>query len=159
MLDGLPECGVSPGSKRDEIVGWREDVLRVRVRAALEKGKANDALCALIAAATATSKRSVVVERGHTSRDKLVLVNGLTDTHASLRGRIRDHPAQLTEIRPASRSDIHAISRIMNYLLEPPSATMLGTDRASRLGHPGESRVNLKIEDSFVAVTDGKIVG
>jgi uncharacterized protein len=70
---------VSPGSKRDEIVGWREDVLRVRVRAAPEKGKANDALCALIAAATATPKRSVVVERGHTSRDKLVLVNGLTE--------------------------------------------------------------------------------
>jgi ribosomal protein S18 acetylase RimI-like enzyme len=64
------------------------------------------------------------------------------------------------EIRPASRSDIHAISRIMNYPPEPPSATMLGTERASRLGDIlVKAGVNLKIEDSFVAVTDGKIVG
>jgi uncharacterized protein (TIGR00251 family) len=70
---------VSPGSRRDEIVGWREDVLRVRVRAAPEKGKANEAVCSLIATATGVSKTSVVVERGHTSRDKVILVEGLTD--------------------------------------------------------------------------------
>ena len=70
---------VAPGSKRDEIVGWQENVLRVRVRAAPEKGKANEAVCALIAASTGTPTRSVVVERGKTSRDKLVLVDGLTE--------------------------------------------------------------------------------
>jgi hypothetical protein len=70
---------VSPGAKRDEIVGWQGSTLRIRVRAAPEKGKANDSVCALIAAATGTPKKSVLVERGHTSRDKLLLVDGLTE--------------------------------------------------------------------------------
>jgi len=70
---------VSPGAKRDEIVGWRGNALRVRVRAAPEKGKANEAVCALIASATGTPKRSVVIERGHASRDKVALVEGLTE--------------------------------------------------------------------------------
>ena len=70
---------VSPGAKRDEIVGWQGSTMRVRVRAAPEKGKANEAVCALIAAAAGTPKRSVVIERGDTSREKLVLVEGLTE--------------------------------------------------------------------------------
>jgi uncharacterized protein len=68
---------VSPGAKHDEIVGWRGDVLRVRVRAAPEKGKANEAVCSLIAAALGVPARSVLVDRGHTSRDKLLLVDGI----------------------------------------------------------------------------------
>jgi uncharacterized protein (TIGR00251 family) len=70
---------VTPGAKEDAIVGWREDVLRVQVRAAPEKGKANEAVCALIASAAGTPKGSVVIERGHASRNKLVLVDGLTE--------------------------------------------------------------------------------
>ena len=72
------------------------------------------------------------------------------------------NPAPLNdvEIRPASRSDIHAISRIMNYPPEPPSATMLGSVRASKLGDIlVKAGINLKIEDSFVAVASGTVVG
>ena len=70
---------VSPGAKRDEIIGWQGSTLRVRVRAVPEKGKANEAVCSLIAGAAGTPKRSVVIERGHSSRDKLALVEGLTE--------------------------------------------------------------------------------
>ncbi len=70
---------VSPGAREDGISGWREDVLRVRVRAAPEKGKANQAVCAMIAGALALPKRAVSVERGHTARDKTLLVDGLTE--------------------------------------------------------------------------------
>jgi uncharacterized protein (TIGR00251 family) len=70
---------VTAGAKRDEIVGWRGSTLRVRVRAAPERGKANEAVCALIAGAVGAPRRAVLVERGHTSRDKLVLVDGLTE--------------------------------------------------------------------------------
>ena len=70
---------VSPGAKRDEIVGWHGSTLRMRVRAAPEKGKANEAVCALIATTVGTPRRSVVIERGHASREKLVLVDGLAE--------------------------------------------------------------------------------
>lgn len=76
---------VSPGAKRDEIVGWQGSALRVRVRAAAEKGKANEAVCALIATAAGTPKRFVMIERGHTSREKLVLVDGLTEEELMVR--------------------------------------------------------------------------
>jgi uncharacterized protein (TIGR00251 family) len=69
---------VSPGAKRDEIVGWRGDVLRVRARAAPEKGRANEAVCTLIAAALDVPPRAVTVERGRASRDKVLLVDGLS---------------------------------------------------------------------------------
>jgi uncharacterized protein (TIGR00251 family) len=77
---------VSPGAKRDGITGWRDDVLRVRVRAAPEKGKANEAVCALLAATLGVPARAVSVERGHASRDKVLALKGLTDDQ--LMGRL-----------------------------------------------------------------------
>jgi uncharacterized protein (TIGR00251 family) len=76
---------VSPGTKRDEITGWRDKVLRVRVRAAPEKGRANEAVCALIAAALGIPARAVAVERGHTSRDKVLLVHEMTEEEVTSR--------------------------------------------------------------------------
>jgi uncharacterized protein (TIGR00251 family) len=79
---------VSPGAKRDEITGWRGDVLRVRVRAAPEKGKANEAVCALLAQALGVPSHAVRVELGHTVRDKVLSVDGMTaDDLASRLGR------------------------------------------------------------------------
>ncbi len=40
---------VTPRSGRDEVIGWQEGALRVRVRAAPVEGQANEALCRLIA--------------------------------------------------------------------------------------------------------------
>lgn len=64
------------------------------------------------------------------------------------------------EIRPATRADVGVISRIMNYPPEPPLATMLGAERASRLGDIlVRAGINLSLEDSVVAVVDGKVAG
>jgi uncharacterized protein (TIGR00251 family) len=70
---------VTPSARKDELAGWQGTSLKVRVRAAPEKGKANDAVCALIAQALSLPARSVLVERGHTSRGKLLLVDGLEE--------------------------------------------------------------------------------
>ena len=40
---------VVPGSSRDEIVGWLGDSLKVKVKALPEKGRANEAVVALLA--------------------------------------------------------------------------------------------------------------
>jgi uncharacterized protein (TIGR00251 family) len=70
---------VTPGARHDELAGWQGTALKVRVRAAPEKGKANDAVCGLIAQALGLPVRAVLVERGHTSRGKLLLVDGLEE--------------------------------------------------------------------------------
>lgn len=50
-------------------------LLRVHLRAVPEDGRANAALCAMIAAALGVPKSAVTVKRGATSRDKLVAVS------------------------------------------------------------------------------------
>jgi uncharacterized protein len=77
---------VQPRASRDEVVGWREDTLRVRVSAPPLDGRANDAVVVLVARAAGVGRSAVSVVSGERSRDKLVRVSGLTA--ASLRGRL-----------------------------------------------------------------------
>lgn len=68
---------LQPRAKRTEIVGERDGALVVRVTAAPVEGKANEALCRLIAKRVRVARGSVAVVRGHRSRDKLVRVEGV----------------------------------------------------------------------------------
>jgi uncharacterized protein (TIGR00251 family) len=70
---------VSPGARSDAIAGWLGDVLKVRVTAPPERGKANEAVCRLLAAQLGLPASAVSVSRGTTSRDKLVQVDGLDE--------------------------------------------------------------------------------
>lgn len=71
---------VSPGARSDAITGWLGHVLKVRVTTPPERGKANEAVCRLLAAHLGLPARAVSVSRGATSRDKLVQVDGLSET-------------------------------------------------------------------------------
>ncbi len=62
----------------NEIAGERDGVLLVRVTAPPVDGKANAALCRLIAKRVGVGVRSVSVIHGAGSRDKLVLVDGIS---------------------------------------------------------------------------------
>jgi uncharacterized protein (TIGR00251 family) len=68
---------VQPRAKRDEIVGERAGSVLVRVTAPPVDGKANAAVCALVAKAARVPKNRVSVTRGETSRDKVVRVEGI----------------------------------------------------------------------------------
>jgi uncharacterized protein len=68
---------VTPRSGHDEVAGWRGGELSVRVASAPEVGKANAAVCRVLAAALGVPKSSVKVLRGHTSRHKLAEVDGV----------------------------------------------------------------------------------
>jgi uncharacterized protein (TIGR00251 family) len=68
---------LQPRAKRDEVVGQRGDAVVIRVTAPPVDGKANAALCAFLAAQAGVPKSAVTVVRGHTSRDKLVRVEGV----------------------------------------------------------------------------------
>lgn len=69
---------VVPGARRDEIVGILGERLKVRVSAAPEGGKANKAVCALLARALGVKASSVSVIAGASSAEKTVVVEGVT---------------------------------------------------------------------------------
>jgi uncharacterized protein (TIGR00251 family) len=73
---------VSAGAREDSIIGWRDDVLRVRVHAAAEQGKANVAVCRLIAKALGLPASSVSIARGATAREKSLIIEGIDDEEA-----------------------------------------------------------------------------
>lgn len=65
---------VIPRARRDELAGERDGRLLLRVTAAPVDGKANAAVCALLAKAAGVPKGAVRVVRGETSRDKVVRI-------------------------------------------------------------------------------------
>jgi uncharacterized protein (TIGR00251 family) len=69
---------VTPKSRADEIVGVREDgTLHVRVSAAPEGGKANDAVLRLLSKALALPRSAVRLKAGTSSRDKWIDLDGI----------------------------------------------------------------------------------
>lgn len=67
-----------PGARRDAILGEREGALRVSVTAAPDKGKANEAIVALLASALQCRRSQITLLTGPTSRAKSFLIEGIT---------------------------------------------------------------------------------
>ena len=74
---------VIPNASRDEIVGWHDAALKVKIRMPPEAGKANKAVCSLIEKKLNLPKRSVSVLRGHTNPNKTLRVEGLSEEELS----------------------------------------------------------------------------
>jgi uncharacterized protein (TIGR00251 family) len=68
---------LQPRARRTEVTGERGGRIVVRVTAPPVDGRANEALCALVADRAGVPARRVSVVRGHTSRDKTVRVDGV----------------------------------------------------------------------------------
>jgi len=69
---------VHPNAARNELVGFSEGVLRVKVAAPPVKGKANKELIAFLAQKLGLSKGDLTILKGHSSRNKLISIAGLT---------------------------------------------------------------------------------
>lgn len=67
-----------PNAPRNQIVGFSGGVLGVRVAAPPLKGQANRELVAFLSQLLGVSKGSLAIIRGHTSRNKLISVRGLS---------------------------------------------------------------------------------
>ena len=70
---------VVPGSSRDEIVGWLGDSLKLKVKAPPEKGRANEAVVALLAERLGIDASSIAVVSGQSSPAKVLEVDGMDD--------------------------------------------------------------------------------
>jgi uncharacterized protein (TIGR00251 family) len=68
---------VAPGAARAAVVGRHGDAWKVRVAAAPERGKANDAVLELLAETLALPRANVTLVSGGGSRDKVVELAGL----------------------------------------------------------------------------------
>lgn len=68
---------LTPRGGRDELVAFDGEVLRARVAAAPVDGKANRALCRLLAKRLGVAPSRVTVERGEKSRVKRIRVEGV----------------------------------------------------------------------------------
>jgi uncharacterized protein len=67
-----------PGAKRSAILGQRAGALRVAVTSQPEKGKANQAIAALLAKVLACRASQIALLSGATSRQKRFLFEGMT---------------------------------------------------------------------------------
>ena len=68
---------LQPRARKDEVVGLRGEQVVIRVNAPPVDGRANAALVAFVAKRAKVPKSSVSVVKGHTSRDKVVRVQGI----------------------------------------------------------------------------------
>ena len=76
---------VSPGARSNAIVGRHGESWKVRVTAAPEGGKANDAVLRLLAERLELPGQSVTLVSGPTSRDKIVELSGINAAEAERR--------------------------------------------------------------------------
>ena len=88
---------VVPGSSRDEVVGWLGDSLKVKVKPPPEKGKANEAVVALLADRLGVEASSITVVSGHTSPAKIVAIDGVDD-RAIRQAFLREKPGKSSGI-------------------------------------------------------------
>ncbi len=70
---------VQPKASRNQVDGFEDGTLRLRVTAPPTEGQANAGVIALLAKTLGVSKSRLEIVRGHGSRDKVVLVETLTE--------------------------------------------------------------------------------
>lgn len=83
----LIDVRVSPKASRNALTGWHAGALKVSVTAAPERGKANEAVEALLAGLLELPRGAVRVVAGETARNKRVEIAGLEA--AELQARLR----------------------------------------------------------------------
>jgi uncharacterized protein len=76
---------VSPGARRSELVGRHGEGWKVRVAAAPEGGRANDAVLDLLAAELELPRRSLSIVSGRSAREKVVLMEGIDQAESERR--------------------------------------------------------------------------
>ena len=69
---------VYPNGGRNEIVGFSGGILRIKISAPPSKGKANRELITFLSRLLGVGKGSVNIIKGHTTRNKVVAIDGLS---------------------------------------------------------------------------------
>ncbi len=82
LIDGSSGCTLSvrvqPRASRNRVGEYRDGTLRVSVTSPPQDGRANAAVLEVIADALGVAKSQLRIVRGHSSRDKVIAVDGMT---------------------------------------------------------------------------------
>ncbi len=79
MAEARIAVRLRPRGRADELIGVKDGVLQARVSAPPVDGRANRALCRLVAKRVGVAPSRVSVVRGEKSRDKLLRVEGVEE--------------------------------------------------------------------------------
>tara|TARA_B100001079_G_C16277163_1_gene454794 strand:- start:265 stop:516 length:252 start_codon:yes stop_codon:yes gene_type:complete len=79
---------VQPKASRNQVDGFEDGTLRLRVTAPPAEGKANAEVIALLAKTLGLSKSRLEIVRGHNSRDKVVSIETLTEQEVHQRIKV-----------------------------------------------------------------------
>jgi uncharacterized protein (TIGR00251 family) len=71
---------VIPNAKIDKVLGEHGDAIKIKLRAPAIEGKANAALRRFLAEKLSIPQHAIVLERGERSRDKVIRIDGLSQT-------------------------------------------------------------------------------
>ncbi|MBT4511342.1 MAG: YggU family protein [Chloroflexi bacterium] len=74
---------VQPNARRNEVIGFENGVLRIKVTAPPIKGKANKRLIEFLSEVLGVSKSRIEIEKGLTSKRKAIFVQGMTQSQVS----------------------------------------------------------------------------
>ncbi len=69
---------VTPNASKNQIVGWKEEILTVRIKGVPEKGKVNEELISFLAKELGVPKAHIEIVQGKTARLKRLKIEGLT---------------------------------------------------------------------------------
>ncbi len=70
---------VVPNAKIDQVVGEHGGAIKIKLRAPAVESKANSALIGFLAERLNVPARTIVLLRGHKSRDKVIRIDGLSE--------------------------------------------------------------------------------
>jgi len=84
-VSALLAVRVKPRAKRVGLLGWHGGALKVAVRAAPERGHANEELLAVVARALGLPTGSLQIVAGASSQSKRLRVSGLTSSELQTR--------------------------------------------------------------------------
>ncbi|MEE3250258.1 MAG: DUF167 domain-containing protein [Chloroflexota bacterium] len=79
---------VQPRASRNQVDGFEEGIIRLRVTASPTNGQANDGVIALLSDVLSIGKSRLTIVRGHCSRNKLVSFATLTEQEVRHRIKI-----------------------------------------------------------------------
>lgn len=68
---------ITANSRKNEIVGWQSNVLKIKIAATPQKGKANKVLTSFLAKEWNIAKNNIKIVRGERSRLKVLDISGI----------------------------------------------------------------------------------
>lgn len=76
---------IVPNAKNNQVGGERGGAIKVKLRAQAVEGKANAALRSFLAEQLEIPERSIVLERGQKSREKVIRIDALSEEEVRTR--------------------------------------------------------------------------